>query len=253
MQKARTTISTPQAQALVAQLPQVSLKKLREQVTAFFSLTQERVNELNLRERLESLGIKLKKGNNRRLPKRLVRFSIILAILVVVFLAVRVIAQQTPQTKSFQSSSKDQRIEILGAKATIDLNREFEFPLRTAEGVEVSKIKYTIEKAELRDEIIVKGQRATAVKGRTFLILNLKITNNFDQAIEIPTKNYVRLTRNNNNQELLAPDIHNDPVEIQAISTKLTRIGFPINDSDTNLKLHLGEIAQEKQIIELNF
>ena len=57
---------------------------------------------------------------------------------------------------------------------------------------------------------------------------------------------------NANENELLAPDTHNDPVEIQAISTKFTRVGFIINDSDKDLVLHVGEIQGDKEKIELD-
>ena len=98
----------------------------------------------------------------------------------------------------------------------------------------------------------MKGQRARAVQGRNFLILNLKLTNQYTQAIEIKTSDYVRLSVNNKN-EFLAPDIHNDPVAVQPISTKYTRIGFPINDSDKNLMLRIGEIKGKKETIKLSF
>ena len=129
----------------------------------------------------------------------------------------------------------------------------FAFPLKDNKVEKVAEVKYMIEKAELRDEIIVQGKRATAVKGRTFLIFNLKVSNEFTQSIEINTKDYVRLSVNGNEEEWLAPDIHNDPVTVQAISTKYTRVGFPINDSDTNLIIRIGEIEGEKEKIPLEF
>lgn len=143
------------------------------------------------------------------------------------------------------------RVEILGAKASQDINKEFLFPLTNSEGEEVSNLKYVIQAVELRDEIVVKGQRATAIEGRTFLILTLKITNEHSQAIEMTTRDYIRLSVNGNEDEWLAPDIHNDPVEIQAISTKNTRVGFPLNDADNNLVLRVGEINGEKEKISL--
>ena len=148
--------------------------------------------------------------------------------------------------------NNDQRVEVLGAKAEMTLNREFVFPLKDGAGENISEIKYFIEKAEIRDQIITEGKKATAVKGRTFLILTLKVTNEYDKAIKINTRDYVRLSVNGNKDEWLAADIHNDPVEVQAQSTKPTRIGFPINDTDKELIIRVGEIDGDKEEIPLN-
>ena len=150
------------------------------------------------------------------------------------------------------ASSKDERIQVQGAKASMAINKELTFPLKDAAGKEVSKLKYFIEGADLRDEIIVKGQRAVAVKGRTFLILTIKLTNEYDKALDVNVRDYIRLSVNGNEQELLAADIHNDPVAVQAISTKNTRLGFPIKDTDKNLVLLVGEIKENKEKIALH-
>ena len=110
-----------------------------------------------------------------------------------------------------------------------------------------------IEKAELREEIIIEGQKASAVEGRIFLILTVKATNEHNQAIEISTRDYVRASVNGNKEEWLAAGMHNDPVEVQAISTKYTRLGFPIDENDKNIVLRVGEIDGEKEEIDINF
>ncbi len=135
------------------------------------------------------------------------------------------------------------------------LNKTFNFPLTDDEGEKVGSFDYTIENAELRKQIIVQGKRATSIEGRIFLILNLKVANNLDQAIKLNTRDYIRVVVNKNENEKLAPDIHNDPVEVQAISTKYTRLGLAINESDTKnpIVLQVGEIEGEKQTVELNF
>lgn len=138
------------------------------------------------------------------------------------------------------------------AKETKTVNKEIEFPIRDNKGNVVNKLKYKIETAELYDSIIVKGQRARAVQGRTFFILNIKLMNQHTQAIEIKSTDYVRLSVNNKN-EFLAPDIHNDPVAVQPISTKYTRIGFAINETDKNLTLRIGEITGKKENINIKF
>jgi hypothetical protein len=144
-----------------------------------------------------------------------------------------------------------EKVSVKGLRASNDINKEYDIPLINGEGTAVSNVKYVIEKAELRDELIYQGQKATAVAGRTFLILNLKIINEHSEGININTKDYVRLSVNGNENEWLAPDMHNDPVEVQAISTKYTRVGFPINENDTDHILRFGEITGDKEIIEL--
>lgn len=144
----------------------------------------------------------------------------------------------------------DTRPEPSKAKARQVLNKEYSFSLKDDRGKEVSKVNYLLENAELQDSIIVKGQRAQAVKGRTFLIFNLKVVNEYSQGIEINTKDYIRLSVNGND-DWVAPEVHNDPVIVQAISTKPTRLGFPINDSDKDLTLRIGEIKGEKQTLKL--
>ena len=135
-------------------------------------------------------------------------------------------------------------------QAEENVNKNFSFPLLDSKGVKVSTIDYKITSADIEDSIIVNGQRATAVKGRTFLVINLEITNNDTQAIQINSKDYIRL-QTNGQGDWVAADIHNDPVTVQAISTKITRIGFPINDTDKNLVLQVGEITGTKQFVKL--
>ena len=149
------------------------------------------------------------------------------------------------------SSFADSRPNGPSIQAQQVLNKDFSFPLLDAKGVKVSTIKYKITTIDQESSIIVNGQRATAVKGRTFLVINLEITNNHTQGIQINSKDYVRLQVNGRG-DWIAADIHNDPVTVQAISTKITRLGFPINDTDKNLTLQIGEITGEKQFVKLN-
>lgn len=172
------------------------------------------------------------------------KFYIGLIVVLVLFLLARSISSP---------SNSSGKIQVSPASETQSINKEFSFPLTNSEGEEISKIKFNLQDAELRDQIIVKGQRATAVEGRTFLILNLKITNDYDKSLEIDTRDYIRLSINGNEEEWIAPDIHNDPVEVQAQATKYTRVGFPINVSDESLKIRVGEIDGKKDTLDLSF
>ena len=172
----------------------------------------------------------------------------VLLVLVAVF-----IVRQALSPRPFTSTSGVISVSDTKPLATMTINREFKFPLRDEKGKELGKLSYTIKDAELRKQIIVKGKRATAVDGRIFLIINLKIVNDLNQGREVNSRDYIRVTVNGNTKELFAPDIHNDPVEVQAISTKNTRLGLAINESDKNIEIRVGEINGEKQNIKLEF
>lgn len=206
------------------------------------------------KDRYSSSGSSLNRKKMRRFFKNSSMLPFILvgvAILVILFLAWDGISSRFAGGTAAPSASNDQRVVIKKAKATQIVNKTLEFPLNDQAGKEVSKLKYEIQTVELRDEIVVKGERATAIKGRTFLIANLKITNSFDKSIQVNVKDYIRLIIGNSSDKL-APDIHNDPVDVQAISTKLTRVGFPIDDDVKELTLQVGEIKGNKQLIKLD-
>jgi hypothetical protein len=177
-------------------------------------------------------------------------FVILLGLFIFIIL-IFLIASKMTSEKTVPQTSQTQ-IPAPVSKAKESLNKQFTFSLKDSRGIEVTKFTYVIESAELTDQIIVKGQQATAITGKTFLILNLKLTNNYTSGVQVNTRDYIRLSVNGES-ELLAPDIHNDPVEVQAISTKYTRVGFPINVSDKKLILHIGEIQGEKEEVKLDF
>ncbi|TSC88180.1 MAG: Uncharacterized protein G01um101416_203 [Microgenomates group bacterium Gr01-1014_16] len=190
----------------------------------------------------------------RRIPfkKYLPQSIVVITVAITLGLVVKLLTRPSRTSSTSSVPASDSRISILGARASSQLNQEFSFPLNSSAGSKLTDIKFILESAELRDEIIVKGKRATAVQGRTFLILNLKISSAYSRALNINTQDYFRLTMNDKPDQLLAPDIHNDPVVVQPISTKLARLGFPVNDTDKNLTLWVGEVAGEKTQIDLN-
>ncbi|KKU12049.1 MAG: hypothetical protein UX19_C0009G0004 [Candidatus Woesebacteria bacterium GW2011_GWA1_45_8] len=217
---------------------------LKEVVEGVGDFATEKVTSsaLGILRRLSRRGSALRYN----FPKRkFLKILLIALVIVGLALAARAIY-------SLRNSASSINKEVLGAKASQPVNKEITFPLRDEEGKELSTISYLVEKAELMDQILVKGEKATAIQGRTFLIFTVKIKNDYDKSIEINTKDYIRL-RIAGQEELLAPDIHNDPVTVQAISTKYTKLGFPINDSDRQVTLQLGEINGPKETVEIKF
>jgi hypothetical protein len=188
----------------------------------------------------------------RRFNNSKIRAYVLIAVVLVtaVLLFVKFNPFVSGNTRSAAVSSKT---ALKDALKTLPLNREFKFPLKDEKNETIGEIKYTIENVELRDEIIIKGKKAYAVKGRVFLILNLKITNDSSKTISMNTKDYARLFVNGNEGEPLSPSIHNDPVVVDAISVKPTRIGFAISENDKDIKVKIGEIKGEKTTVDINF
>ena len=175
---------------------------------------------------------------------------IIIGLLVVSVLVLFRFSGKSGSDNSSNSADKMSVKEVISAQ---DLNQEFSFPLRGDEGKELSKVVISVDRAEIRDEIIVQGKKVASTKGRTFLVLNLRVKNDYNQSISVNTRDYFRLAVGGNEEDWLAPDIHNDPVEVQAISTKPTRVAFPVDEGVKSFKLTVGEIEGEKQTVEFKF
>jgi len=232
-------------------LPQISTKdqltKLAQRISTFFDLVGDNfANGMNTtRSNVNSRSLKKFFKKSPFIPVA------ILAVVGIVIISMLFRAVNSANKSTVLSAaSGTTKAESPKAKAEQKINKDFTFALKDENGKDVSKLKYTVEDAQVMDEIIVKGERAVAVEGRTFLIINLKITNDFNKSVQINSRDYLRLSVNKS-AERLAPDIHNDPVEVQALSTKYTRVGFPINESDKNLTLQVGELTGPKESIKL--
>lgn len=219
------------------------VEKKNSPVVDFFHRTRRSIKTASLKEKLNNSTYRFRNGNLKKYKKYFFPVLGIIILILVFYLG-----------KSFNTGNINQDTRPLPAVtlAKQEINKNFNFPLKDAAGKKVGKLTYKLETAELQDSIIVKGQRARAVKGRIFLILNIKIVNDNSQGVQINSKDYVRLSVNGKD-EWIAADIHNDPVEVQAISTKITRLGFPINDTDKNIRLQIGEIEGTKETVNINF
>ncbi|OGC58280.1 hypothetical protein A3A70_03240 [candidate division WWE3 bacterium RIFCSPLOWO2_01_FULL_42_11] len=187
--------------------------------------------------------------NRTQLSSASVNNSTVIYGVVVILIIVGLVGAFNYFKKGNVLSSKTDKVAVVAATATQEVNRTIE--LSVADG-KAQPVKMTVEKVELRDEVFVQGKRAKAVKGRTFLILNVKIVNDNNSSLQLQTRNFVRLSVNGNESEWLAPEIHNDPVEVQAQSVKYTRIGYSINETDKQMKLRVGKIDGDKQTIDLD-
>lgn len=193
---------------------------------------------------MRSLVINAQKIHSKLIINKKIVLAIVGVLLVLVAFS---LFRNSGSDSQISASTNNQKIQAPSIKARRDINQTFNFSIGE------NKIAYTIENAELQDEIIIKGQIAKSVKGKSFIVLNLKVRNDSNEVIEVNTRDYVRLTVNGNKNDKLALEIHNDPVLVQPISTKSTRLALPIKDSDKSLNLYVGEINGEKKNIPINF
>lgn len=256
--KVAVTFTLPNPQGIVLDLKEKVLQLLSRVSVLAYSvynpLRKSVPNELNIKHSFTFPKFSFNKFNFRNFDKKkLMKVGFPLVLGLIVIAGVVGLVKNLPDAKSSQSDVDS--VQAPDALSTLNLNRQFSFPLRDEKGEKVGSFDYTIQSAAIQKQIIVQGQRATAVSGRSFLILNLKITNNLKKTIQINTRDYLRLTMASKLNEQLAPDIHNDPVEVQAISTKFTRVGIALDDQDTKktINLKVGEIDGAKQSIDLDF
>lgn len=170
-------------------------------------------------------------------------------VLIVIVIGTRFIGGGNSSAVQGVQSSQNGTI-IPKAKQT--LNKNLEFPIKDDKGKVVTKIKFSLLEAQLQDEIIVQGKRTSLVNNKSFLVITLKLRNDYSQGIKINTKDYIRLSVNKKDEKLAA-DFNNDPVLVQAISTKYTRLGFAISNDDKDITLTVGEIDGKKETISIKF
>lgn len=218
----------------------------RDKVTSEFGSSDNQSNfqsysNLNFQSRRQSAG-----ESNIKVIVGVVAVGLI----IVSFLVGRLTSSKSDVLSANTSDPNQQSVPA--PKASQNINKEFNFALKDDKGNPAGNFKYVVQSAETNDQIILKGQKNYSVKGREFLIINMKLTNPNKQNLQVNTRDYIRLSVNGNDNELLAPDIHNDPVEVQAIATEQTRVGFVISTTDKKLKLIIGEIDGPKTNIDLN-
>lgn len=181
--------------------------------------------------------------------KKYIKYFVIFVVIVVAGLFVKNSLASVGSTSSNSGSEKNVLAKAVSSK---EIGKEVPVSISDENGDSLEGVRMRIDNAELRNEIIVQGQKATSVAGRSFLVLNLKIVNELEQGVEINTRDYFRLAENDESSEWLAPDIHNDPVVVQAISTKPTRVAFPVNAGTRHFILQTGEITGDKEKLEID-
>jgi len=202
---------------------------------------------------VKMLGIKINEVTSKF---NFTRKKVLVILVILVVCGFTVLSFKGQVISAFSQSSTSRKPGVSSPKSegisTSAINKDFQFPVKDNKGEEITKLNYTIESGTLTKTIIVQGQQGTAAPGRQFIILNLKIRNDSNADVRINSRDYLRVSVTGGD-DWLAADIHNDPVDVQPISTKFTRLGFPVDDSQRAFRIQVGEIGGSKTTIDLNF
>ena len=141
----------------------------------------------------------------------------------------------------------------ISQKPTAKINQSFSTQARTEDKIRVrdADLLVTINGADIDNSLLIQGKRARTREGKTFLIINMEVENEFQVPLYIFPVDLLRLVREDGKK--IAPSVHQGTVEIRPISTKKSNVGFVIDPDEKNFKLEIGELSGEKQLLEISF
>jgi len=154
------------------------------------------------------------------------------------------------RSKAREYVAAQQPAEVNPLIATAEIGKEYEVKSLKANGDE-DTLTMRLVSAELRKEVIIKGQPATAKNDKAFAVFNLEVDNEDAESEYLKPVNLFRLVGEDGKK--YAADIHSDVIEVQPISTKVTRIGFVVKESDRQLQLLVGELEGDKDTVDVQF
>jgi len=176
------------------------------------------------------------------------RVVLVLIIIVIGLIGFGLSSRRGEQKQDESGEQSGSENVNLGA---VEVGASFTFLATDSRGNDGGEVNFRITKAEKTKEVLVQGRPANAKGEKAFLVLHIEIDNSETEKRYIAPVDVLRLV--GEDDEKFAPDIHSEVVEIQPISTKITRVGFVVSESQNSFVLQIGELEGEKQSLEINF
>lgn len=140
----------------------------------------------------------------------------------------------------------------IGSEKTIEINKSYDIVARTQERQRTDgNFNIRITNSEFADFILVQGKRATPIKGKVFMVVNMEIENPYPVALYAFPVDLFRLIREDGSK--FAPSVHQGSVQIRPEATKKSNVGFVVDPSEKKFKLEVGDINNPKETLEINF
>lgn len=189
-----------------------------------------------------------KAGKVRRINKKwIVIFGLLIFVLLVISRISSIFRNQQNQINTVQGS--ETKAESLLGKT--EVNAEYDFGALNENGESAGLVKFRVTSAEKTNQVLIQGKPANAKGDKTFLVLNIEIDNNETEKRYISPVDILRLVGEEDKK--FAPDVHSNIVEVQPISTKITRAGFVVLADQNEFLLQIGELEGAKQFVEIKF
>ena len=148
----------------------------------------------------------------------------------------------------FNSRSSDSTED----KPTVKIGKSYEIIARTSEGQRTTgRFNLTVTSTQFADSILVQGKRATPVKGKTFLVINMEIENPFKVSLYAFPVDLFRFVREDGQK--FAPSVHQGAVRIRPESTKKSNAAFIVLPNEKKFKIEVGDINSPKETLEITF
>lgn len=137
-------------------------------------------------------------------------------------------------------------------KASVEVNTPFQFDIpQNGTKQAPQQIKFTILRAERKDEIKIKGEVRKATPGHDFLLIRLELDNPSPQRIKLVSSDFIRLVGAEDKK--YSPDYHNGAIVLDPISVRRDLVSFIVDQDARKFTLLVGELDKDKQQVNIEF
>lgn len=163
----------------------------------------------------------------------------------IIYIVIGLLAAFGFYTIFFSNKNEATEVKILPLKQSFIANA------KTQDGKSTNgNLKIDVTGSYKAEDILIQGSRVIARNGKTFLVVNMEISNPYNQALYTHPVDSFRLIDGSGKK--FAPTAHQGNVEIRPQSTKTSNVGFIVPKDQKKFKVEVGELNSEKVILEFS-
>lgn len=133
----------------------------------------------------------------------------------------------------------------------LPLKQSFQITALTKDGRTTNgTFKVDVTGAYRAPQLLVQGQNVIARNNKDFMVVNMQITNNYNQPLYVYPVDSFRLIDSSGKK--FAPTAHQGNVEVRPQSTKNSNVGFIVPTDQSKFKVEVGGLNSDKVILEFS-